>query len=257
MRRGRVAAALRMGCAVLALPAFSVAGEPPFHGTIFIHPGILTSADPSTHVKTVDAGRGMRRMFDRRADAMVEREAWLFTASFSDSKDIEMQVNPEFATLADARRLADRFAPVIGRLPRCLREDVDTVWIHDGMQPFGGGNRNLLIHVKQADAYEKDGILEETLVHEACHTSLDDTHAKAPGWIEACRKDGGFISTYARDHRWREDVAESFLPYLAARVRPDRIPDKLRRRIEDAIPARLDYFDALHPDLRPMVRRNP
>jgi hypothetical protein len=81
-------------------------------------------------------------------------------------------------------------------LPTALRTQVKTVWIHQGVQPFGGGNDNLLIHTEQADQYEREGVLEETLVP-ACHTSLE-AHNGAADWIAARKADGTFISTYAR-----------------------------------------------------------
>ena len=34
-------------------------------------------------------------------------------------------------------------------MPTVLRTDVETVWIHKGEEPWGGGNNNLLIHVDQ------------------------------------------------------------------------------------------------------------
>jgi hypothetical protein len=104
---------------------------------------------------------------------------------------------------------------VIGKLPTALRAEVQTVWIHRGTQPFGGGNNNVLIHTGQADLYFADGILEETLVHEASHTSLDTPHASAAGWLAAQAADAEFISTYARDNADREDFAESFLALLS------------------------------------------
>ena len=51
--------------------------------------------------------------------------------------------------------------------------------------------------------------------------------ANAPGWTAAQAADPDFISTYARDNPTREDVAETFLPYLALRYRPDRISRSL------------------------------
>ena len=69
-------------------------------------------------------------------------------------------------------------------------------------------------------------MLDETLVHEAAHTSLDPTHASSAGWLAAQAADGVFISTYAADHPLREDVAESFLTYLAVRYRSDRMLER-------------------------------
>lgn len=217
-------------------------GAPPFDGTIFLDPDIITEADPTTYEKIVDGGRGQRTMFDRRAN-WVNLNAFLFNASFSDGPDIEIQVNAEFGDSDTARIQALRFAPVIGRLPRCLREDVETVWIHRGNNPFGGGNNNLLIHTGQAEEYEASGILEETLAHEGSHTSLDGKHASAPEWIAAQNADDEFISTYARDNPTREDVAETFLLYFALRYRPGRISQDLAATIASTVPNRIAYFD--------------
>lgn len=215
---------------------------PPFDGTIFLAPDIITSEDSTTYKSLSYTGTGMRTMYDRRS-GWVDLEPFLFDASFSDSPSIEIQVNPEFGTGAEAKLEAERFAPVIGRLPKCLRLDVETVWIHKGDNPFGGGNNNLLIHTGQADDYLSSGILEETLVHEAAHTSLDASHAYAVEWVAAQEKDGEFISTYARDNPYREDIAESFLLYFALRYRADRVSKNLKEVVNQTIPNRLAYFD--------------
>lgn len=242
-----------LACAGLTvLAGLSVsAADPPFGGTIFIAPDVITASDPTTLLSVADAGRGMRRMFDRRVNAWIDVDAYLFDASFDDGLASEIQVNPEFGS--DAGRLeAHKYASVIGRLPTALRADVRTVWIHRGVNPFGGGNNNLLIHTGQADLYAAAGILEETLVHEASHTSLDAAHATSARWVAAQTADGDFISTYARDNPEREDVAESFLPYLAIRHRPSRVPPALAATILRTIPNRIAYFDALLLDMHPI-----
>jgi len=43
----------------------------------------------------------------------------------------------------------------------------------------------------------------------------------------------------------REDIAESFLPYLAVRYRSDRISHALADRISEAMPNRIAYFDGI------------
>jgi len=226
--------------------------QPPFSGTIFLDPDIITPDDPSTLLDLTYLGQASRTMFDRRVDGWITVDAFLFAASFDDGLAIEAQVNPEFATPAASQAEAERYADVIGRLPTALRQDVQTVWIHRGVQPFGGGNDNLLIHTGQADLYVADGILEETLVHEAAHTSLDPRHASAAGWLAAQAADPTFISTYARDFPDREDIAESFLPYLAVRYRADRIDASLRATILATIPNRIAYFDGLGLPMHPI-----
>ena len=229
--------------------------EPPFSGTIFLDPDIITDTDPTTFTHLVDSGQAVRRMFDRRVNGWVSVNAFLFNANYSDGLVSEIQVNPEFGNRAGALEQASRFAPVIGRLPTCLRADVQTVWIHKGIQPFGGGNHNLLIHTGQADVYEASGILEETLVHEATHTSLDAAHAAAKGWVAAQKVDDAFISTYARDYPDREDLAESFLLYMTLRHRSNRISETLSNTIARTIPNRIAYLDGLDLEMNPSVPR--
>lgn len=226
----------------------AVRAVPPFSGTIFLDPDIITESDPTTFRRLDDAGRGSRVMFDRRLDRYATFNAFLFNAYYSDGLKIEIQVNPEFGSQAAARVEAAKYAPVIGRLPVYLRVDVKTSWIHRGVEPFGGGNNNLLIHTGQSASYEADGILEETLFHEAAHTSMDARHANSAGWRAAQTADAEFISTYARDNPTREDIAESVLPWFAVRHRRDRISTELADTFAATIPNRIAYFDSLKLD---------
>src|SRR5262245_30837583 len=126
--------------------AGQIAHAQPFSGTIFIDPDIITASDPTTFTNVTYAGQGMRLMYDRRVNKFVTLNAYLFNATFDDGLATEIQVNPEFSTTNAAFVEANKYAIVIGRLPTMSRSRVETVWIHKGVQPFGGGNNNLLIH---------------------------------------------------------------------------------------------------------------
>ena len=89
-------------------------------------------------------------------------------------------------------------------------------------------------------------------MHEAAHTSLDADHASAPAWLAAQSADGTFISTYARDFPNREDIAESFLLYLAIRYRSGRISPSLETTILQTMPNRIAYFDNQSLDIHPI-----
>ena len=202
-------------------------------------------------------GQKQREMFDRRRNNWIKNSAYIFNAIFSDGSNIEIQVNSEFSSSENAFNYAEKYSKVIGQLPKILRKDVRTVWIHKGKKPFGGGNFNLLIHTDQGDEYISKGILEETLIHEASHTSLDwpgisKNHGISKGWIEAQKADKGYISDYAEDYPNREDIAESFLPWVVVRYKADRIGEKHRNKIIKAIPNRLRYFDLQGFDMRPL-----
>jgi len=223
-------------------------GKPPLGGTIFIDPDIVTSQDPSSFKSISYKGTGYRQMYDRRS-SWVGLQPFLFEAKFEDGSIIEMQVNPEFKDKSLAEVEAKKYAWLIGQLPASLRKDVQTSWIHKGVNLWGGGNNNILIHTGQTLKYERDGIVEETLIHEAAHTSLDSYHANNYAWLEAQRQDNVFISDYAEEYPMREDIAESFLTYIAAIHRSDRISWKLKSTILKAIPNRIKYFDNQNFDL--------
>jgi len=239
----------RRGIAVLAsmlLTGFGVLAAPPFYGTISIDPDIILPSDPSAFEAVTYVRQDARTLFDRRTGLSDRVEdVHILIATFRDGDDIEFRVHPEFETQASAEAAAARYAHVIGQLPYVLRRRVLSVAILMGTYPFGGDARcgEILIHTGQARQYENDGILEETLVHEACHVSLDVFHAEAGDWIAAQRADGEFISIYARDHPVREDIAESFLPYYAVRYRPERMSSEMLRTIEETISHRIAYFD--------------
>jgi hypothetical protein len=226
---------------------------PPFHGTIFLDPDIITANDPSSFHSLTPSGQGQRNMFDRRVNNWVTVNAFLFDASYDDGPVVEIQVNAEFGSTALAQAEAEKYSWVVGQLPASLRKDVKTVSIHKGVQLFGGGNNNLLIHTGQTELYVKDGILEETLVHEATHTSLDAQHALSIGWLRAAQNDGTFISKYAQDNPKREDVSETFLLFMAVTQRADRISDELKQTILNTIPNRLAYLETQEWDYYPMV----
>ena len=57
--------------------------NPPFEGTIFIDPDIITEDDPTTFVSLSYAGTGIREMYDRRL-GWVTLEPYLFPAEYDD-----------------------------------------------------------------------------------------------------------------------------------------------------------------------------
>jgi hypothetical protein len=232
--------------------------EPPFGGTIFITGDIITSSDPSLFSEIEYRGTGLRQMYDRRnGGAWINIEPYLFDTSFSDGLKTEIQINPEF-TLDEATVEANKYAFLIGQLSTALRKDVQTIWIHKGIEGYGGGNNNLLVHTGMSEEYENNftgNIIEETLIHEAAHTSLDayhypDRETNGENWIEAVENDSGcYISTYARDNQYREDIAELMPLYVAVRYFPERISSELRDKVLSCNINRIRYLDSQNLDM--------
>jgi hypothetical protein len=231
--------------------------QPPYQGTIWIDPDIITADDPSAFESLTYVGRGNHVVYDRRVPGWITINAYLFDVVWDDGIQSQAQINPEFGSVDAAAIEAEKYARAIGKIPTCLRVDVDEIWINKGVQPYGGGNRSILIHTGQTAIYEQRGVLDETLVHEGSHTSLDAAHAYASGWIEAQNSDPAFISTYARDNSTREDIAESFLLWMAVRYRSEAISQQDYNLITQAIPNRLNYFDDMECDLYPFVSSAP
>ncbi|WMI65219.1 hypothetical protein RBH94_14280 [Aestuariibaculum sp. YM273] len=223
----------------------------PYSGTIFIDPDIITSKDSSAFKSIIYKGKEFVKMYDRRIENVTSNNAFQFDIIWKDGFKSLALVNSEFNTPEAALKEAKKYSYIVGQLPHCLRLFIDKILIHKGVKLFGGGNRSILIHTGQGALYERDGILEETLVHEACHTSLDEEVYNLPEWETKASSDREFISTYAKDNPLREDVAESFLPWLMVRFRSDRITNKDFYKISNTIPNRLKFFDGKDYNLYP------
>lgn len=191
-------------------------------------------------------------MFDRRDASFADRGAWCFDTIFSDeTKTVEIQVNRNDFTESTALSYAQFYGEAIGRIPKFLRRDLQTVWIHDGNDGFGGGNNNLLIHTGQGESYIRDGILDETFIHESTHTSLDSYLYGTTEWNDAVAADGIFISDYARDNPQREDASETSLVWFATRYTPESFSDEELLSWEANMGNRFKVFDELCEEMSP------
>ena len=224
-------------------------GTPPYGGTVSITPRVIEPSDPTTLGSITYAGRGQRYVYDRRPDAWITIDVYLFNARYA-GQEVEFRVNSEFGSEEAAQAEVETYAPALGQMPAVLRSGTTHVVIHAGNEPWGGG----LIHADRGKEYIRRGIMEEVLVHEAAHNALDIAHKDSPGWRAAQAADGVFISEYARDYPDREDIAESILPYFAVRYRTERLTEADRSAILAAIPNRLVYFDEQGFDMSPYTR---
>ena len=73
--------------------------SPPFSGTIFLDPDIITDSDYSTFISLSYLGQDFRTMFDRRVNDWITITPFLFNSTFDDDLSIEIQVNSEFQNL--------------------------------------------------------------------------------------------------------------------------------------------------------------
>ena len=186
-------------------------------------------------------------------------DAWLFDARCDGgANNFEIRVHEDF-TETDAASAAQKYGKDVGRLPKVLRTGIGTATgvrilsIHKGNQSWFVSRWSGHIRIyteRRSSTYH-----EEVMVHEAAHVSLDPKVLSDPKWLAAQKADGAYISNYAKKYPQREDVAESFLAYLAARYLPSRISKSWKTTILQTIPNRIAYFDALlsADDMKPFA----
>lgn len=215
----------------------------------------ITHDDPSVFLNLKYIGIDSREMYDRRVYNLRNIKAYLFEAKFKNRKSIEIQVDHEFGSVENALYWAKRVAFPMGQIPRVLSKDVQYISIQSMNAPFTASPRARRIRVYTGQFLERaeHGSIEEALVHEGVHVSLDylsvnqvNQGRTSPGWKKAQKNDGMFISAYAENSPKTEDMAESFLPWLLLRCLPDRISSNDKTKIQKAIPNRLEYFDSLN-----------
>ena len=225
-------------------------GVPPHSGTVFISPRVIEPSDPTTLGSITYAGRGERLVWDYRPIAWITINAYLFDVRYA-GQVVEFRVNPEFGSRESAQAEVETYAHALGQMPAVLMPGIRYIDINAGKRRWGSANNGpnkgtITIHTDWESGY-----IEETFVHEATHVTLDPAHWNSPGWRAAQAADGVFISEYARDHPDREDLAESFVAYLAVRYQPERLTVAERTVILKTIPNRLIYFDEQGFDMSP------
>jgi len=144
-------------------------------------------------------------------------------------------------------------------MPKIFRDAIDTLWIHDGEEPWFGGIYNGMRYIGIYIGSYLD-TTHAVMLHEACHVYIDQKYSDDQDWLDAQKNDGGkFISTYAKENPQREDLAESFTAYFAIRYRKVRISlnpfSNVFNTVIKTIPNRINFFDSLELDMSPYQRQ--
>ncbi|MGR3811345.1 PKD domain-containing protein [Jiulongibacter sp. NS-SX5] len=223
---------------------------PPYSGTIFIEPEIIIDEDPTTFLSVTYVGMERVSLFDRRAENFFhDVEVFVYTADYEKDQAVKVYVNSEF-TRAQADEHARSYASQMGQLPSFLLKPITELHINDGNHPWSGSRGLMLVHTQQGESYASQGIVAETLLHEASHASLQDLNVSTE-YLEVMDQDPTHLSTYARDNLYGEDLAETILLYLAYRYRPDRLKEDEKYNISRLIPNRLQLLDKQGFDVYP------
>lgn len=225
----------------------------PFDNVMMIDSDVLTEADPTAFQDMAYDGERNETIYDYRQGGRITTRVFVFVATFSDGFSLRIYVNGEFASRENAESSARMYAADIGRIPGFLRRDVETVYVNKGSDFLRGWTSKILIYTGDAEWLRENGWLEEALLHEAAHASLDTRHK---GWADARQQDALYISSYACEYDVAndekaagiEDIAESFAAYYIVKHGSDRVGADVVPTIRKTIPHRIEYFESLDSD---------
>jgi hypothetical protein len=232
--------------------------EPPFRGSLWELPDLITSTDYSIYSSYQYFGIENRLFYDQSIPDFLEYPAHIMKINFGDGLSIDFEIYQEYS-FNEAIQIKDKYSPLIGQLGKSLRQGIKSFefmtesviasaqrsddlsyanitfhpeWIQGVVMPYPGGDRT-----------------EELLIHEASHLSIDPFVYGDVEWSSAVQLDGNYISNYAMEFPEREDIAETFQAYIAVKYFPDRISNSLRDTILSVCLNRFIYFDSLNLDL--------
>ncbi len=246
----------------LLLPTHTTAQElPPYAGTVYLDPGWIVPEDLTSLTAVTYRGQEFATLFDRRVNAYRYVLTYSYTLNFNSKLSVVARVNTEFSQ-EEAPGIAEKWGNVLGQLPLGLLEGLGELHLQPGDQLMGGNDAtnptHVLIHTVHGDRNLSLGWAEEEVLHELAHAVLQHLQSTS-AWLDAQSADNCYISSYAADYPTREDVAESLAPYLALKLRPERVRASDQQKISDCIPARIavfdDYFESNDIDLYPWVTR--
>lgn len=232
---------------------FAQSVHPPFQSTIWIDSALITPRDRSSYDSHVYAGTTEHWAYDiRQEDPWVLMNTYVFNVAWDEDMMCLGMVDTTYADRDSAWALVKLYAKSLGRLPRTLRQGVkgfiimggDTVW---------SCNSDSTINIHHEWGLERviDGFMEEVFIHECSHASIDPLYETDSAWVKAVREDGRSVSDYANNTP-SEDMAESFLPWLAERYLPQRISHEYIDLTNAAIPHRIAFFDRIPMDANPL-----
>lgn len=208
----------------------------------------ITDADPSTYICNEYNGIQSFEMPDKRYDdAELFQQAYVFTAFYSDGAEIDIAVSEKIGAKSDAEKEIQKYVGRLGKLPSVLRWWVSRVVVHVWDATAFADIWVMVLYSENADKRISTHDLEETIFHESIHASLDSTYANSAWWLDAQRKDGGFVTAYGENKPTWEDLAESAIFAYTIGHNPERIPKGDREKIEQAIPHRIEFIESIIP----------
>jgi hypothetical protein len=183
-------------------------------------------------------------MPDKRNDELMDKETFVFEATFSDGSKVEVWAHSSFGSVGQAERYALMLSAPLGKLPPVMRGKLAHVVVHKGdATAFGEAEGNFfVVYSENMETRVRDHDLEETVFHESVHATLEMTYRKNRDWLAAQKADTGFITKYAADNPSLEDLPEAALFVYTMLENPGRLPAEVEAWVKRHMPNRLAFF---------------
>ena len=232
--------------------------EPPFAGTMWDLPDLITSSDYTVYSTSSYQGVQTRLFYDKSIPDFINYPAHIYKVNFGDGLSVDFEIYSEF-TEDEANSIKQKYAPLMGQLGKELRKNIKSIEFLKGEEGASAQRSedlnyaNITFHIDWLNNIVETRLdgdkTEELFIHESAHLSIDPYVYGKQEWTNAVNLDGNYISTYAQDNPNSEDIAETFQAYIAVKYFPDRISNSLRDTILSVCLNRFKYFDSLNLDL--------
>lgn len=234
-------------CAILSGLALSACADTaPFPNTVYFEPDVITADDPSAFRSVTYIGKIKEPDYSNNCDEeFAGDDFYLFEAGFTRGQTVAFYIDRKFASERAAQDITQIYAPILGQMPYLLRRGVDVVIVRAENENWCASTGQIEIEHGQYRSELADGALEESMMHETVHTTLDDVHADAIGWRKAQATDSVFVSEYAEELPDDEDLAETFTAYYG--ILQGRLTPEDEAVLLTTIPARLEYLQQNFP----------
>ena len=207
----------------------------------------IRESDPDAFISITYKGQDEKEMPDRRNDILFDTNTYVFEASFSNGKIVEIWAHSSFGDENIAQEFADKLTSRLGKLPEFMRDKLSHVVIHKGDATAFSEHLGhfFVLYSDNMNTRIINNDLEETVFHESVHATLDADHREQQGWINAQKRDNNFITEYAQDNPETEDLAESAIFIYTMLKYPARLSEDVEDWVNTHIPNRFEYVRSM------------
>lgn len=230
-----------------------------FDNLVYLNPNIIGPKDVSVLDSITFDGWSIQEVYDRRLSNYTNTEVAIFKVFWKQSGDMEVHVLKELIDHSNQdsalNDYVQPYAYMVGQLPSFLLKGIHRIVLLGGDEICSAADGSIYIHPAYT-GNSKTAFVEEVLIHEGGHASLDNVILASDEWKNAQQKDSLYISKYAKDNLETEDLAESILAWLSIRYRSERVSTEDSLIIASTIPNRLKLLDSYNFEVYPFDQPN-